>query len=456
MNYTDFINEKQKLIEASGIDLSHEDLNPMLYPFQQDIVRWALAKGKAAIFADCGLGKTPMQLEWAHQICTHTGGSVLILAPLAVASQTVEEGKKFHIPVTLCEKQTDVRPGVNITNYEKLSKFEAHTFTGVVLDESSILKSFTGKIRNDIIESFEKVPFKLACTATPAPNDYMELGNHSEFLGVMSRSEMLSMFFIHDGSDTAKWRLKGHAEDVFWQWMCSWAVFIDNPSNLGYEMDGYDLPKLHTHEIIVDGEEFTNEKLTLTQRRQARKDTLQERCQAAADLVNNSEDQWLVWCNLNDESSTLKSYIDEAVEVKGSDKATHKTDAMLGFSNNKIKALVTKPSIAGFGMNWQNCHNMIFVGLSDSYEQFYQALRRCYRFGQENEVHAYIIMSAREGSVRENIDRKEQDAQKMRDAMIELTKEITKKELQKTCRILTPYDAAKIMILPEWEEFTCT
>ena len=261
------------------------------------------------------------------------------------------------------------------------------------------------------------------------------------------------MFFIHDSSSTSKWRLKGHAEDVFWQWMCSWAVFIDNPSNLGYKMEGYDLPNLNIKEIIVDGDEFINETLTLTQRRQARKDTLSERCSAAADLVNGSDEQWIVWCNLNDESSTLKGLIFECSEVKGSDKATHKTEAMLSFSHEKLKCLVTKPSIAGFGMNWQNCHNMIFVGLSDSYEQLYQALRRCYRFGQDKEVNAYIVMSAREGSVRANIERKEQDAQKMRDAMIGLTKEITKKELQKTARISTPYHAQSDMLLPSWEEF---
>lgn len=455
MNYTDFIDEKQKIIETAGIDLSPEDLNPKLYPFQKDIVRWALAKGKAAIFADCGLGKTAMQLEWAHQICRHTGGNVLVLAPLAVSQQTVMEGAKFDIPVHLCESQADVKPGINITNYEKLSKFEAHTFAGIVLDESSILKSFTGKIRNEIIESFEKVLFKLACTATPAPNDYMELGNHSEFLGVMSRSEMLSMFFIHDGSDTSKWRLKGHAEDVFWQWMCSWSVFIDCPSNLGYEMDGYDLPELHIHEIIADGEEYDLTPLTLTGRRKARKDTLQERTDAAAELVSGSSDQWLIWCDLNDESKMLAEKIAGSVEVKGSDKAAHKTASMMGFSAGDVRHLVTKPSIAGFGMNWQNCHNMIFVGLSDSYEKLYQAIRRCWRFGQEHPVHVYIIISKKEGCVKQNIERKEQDAMKMREMMSTYTKEITKKELQRTHRMGTPYTPQMAMVLPGWEEFAC-
>ena len=451
-DYTDFINDKQKILESAGIDIDTEDLNPKLYDFQKDIVRWSLAKGKSAIFADCGLGKTAMQLEWAYQVSKYTGGKVLILAPLAVASQTANEGKKFDIDVTICESQLDVRDGINISNYEKLNKFVANEFVGIVLDESSILKSFTGKTKTEIIQAFSKTPYRLACTATPAPNDYMELGNHSEFLGIMSRTEMLSMYFIHDGSDTSKWRLKGHAEDIFWNWMCSWACFIDNPSNLGYEVAGYDLPKLNIIEVIADGEEFTNESLTLTQRRQVRKDTLDIRCKMASDIINKSNEQWLIWCNLNDESSKLKEYINNSIEVKGSDKNEHKSKSMLGFADGTVQNLVTKPSIAGFGMNWQNCHNMVFVGLSDSYEQFYQALRRCYRFGQEKEVNAYIIMSSREGSVMKNIERKQADADKMRNAMAEFTKEITKKELTKTYRITTEYNPTVDMILPDWKE----
>lgn len=451
-SYIDFIENKQKIIEISGIDLDTNDLNPKLYDFQKDIVRWSLAKGKSAIFADCGLGKTAMQLEWANQVVNHTGGKVLILAPLAVASQTVEEGKKFDIDVTICESQKDVKNGINITNYEKLNKFVSNEFVGVVLDESSILKSFSGKTRTELIQTFDKTLFRLACTATPAPNDYMELGNHSEFLGIMTRMEMLSMYFIHDGADTSKWRLKGHAEDVFWGWMCSWACFIDSPRNLGYEMQGYDLPRLNIFEIIADGEEFTNDALTLTQRRQIRRETLDIRCKKAAELINSSQEQWLIWCNLNDESSKLKEFINNSIEVKGSDKNEHKSKSMLGFSNGSVQNLVTKPSIAGFGMNWQNCHNMVFVGLSDSYEQFYQALRRCYRFGQEKEVNAYIIMSSKEGSVMKNIERKQADAEKMRNAMTEFTKEITKKELSKTTKVTTKYVANVDMILPDWEE----
>ncbi len=452
LKYDDFINSKSKTFENMGIDVDRNSLNPNMFEFQKDIVRWALKKGRAAIFAECGLGKTLMQLSWADEIHKHTGGKILILAPLAVAPQTKEEGEKFGILVNICECQDDVVDGINITNYEKIDKFTGNSFQAVVLDESSILKSFTSSTRNKLIDNFSKVPFRLACTATPAPNDHMELGNHSEFLGVMTRAEMLSMYFVHDGGNTAKWRLKGHAEDVFWNWMASWAVFIDNPKNLGYDADGYNLPELNINEIIVDGDKVTSETLRLTQRRQARKDSMELRCQAAADLVNSSDEQWLVWCDLNDESAMLKSLIDDAVEIKGSDKTSHKTGSMLNFSDDLIKCLVTKPSIAGFGMNWQQCHNMIFVGLSDSYEKYYQAVRRCYRFGQKCEVNVYIIISAKEGAVKANIERKQEDAKKMQDAMIKLTKEVTKKELQVTTRIMTEYVPKVKMMLPDWEE----
>ena len=453
MEYKDFLQNKRFVLESSGFDIDKSELNPMLYDFQKDIVRWALKKGKACIFADCGLGKTPMQLSWAHQVHRYTGGKVLILAPLAVADQTKREAEKFGYSAKVVERQEDCTKGINITNYEKLDRFVAKEFTGIVLDESSILKSYSGKVRTAIIQNFHEVPYKLACTATPAPNDYMELGNHSEFCGVMTRPEMLSMFFVHDGGETSKWRLKGHAEDVFWQWLATFSVFVDNPNNIGYEIEGYNLPPINIQEIIVDGDNPTTETLTLTERRQARKDSLQLRCEQAADLVNNSDEQWLVWCDLNDESHKLHELINDSVEVQGSDKDTHKSKSMLDFSNGEVKCLVTKPKIAGFGMNWQNCHNMIFTGLSDSYEQYYQALRRCWRFGQEKPVNVYIIISSKEGCVKENIERKQADFEKMQKEMTELTKEITKKELESTCRISTPYEPHEKMILPNWNEF---
>lgn len=453
MEYLEFLKQKDFVTESSGFDIAKEELNPMLYDFQKDIVRWALKKGKANIFADCGLGKTPMQLSWAYQVHMHTGGMVIILAPLAVTEQTRREAEKFGYDAKVVQCQDECVDGINITNYEKLDKFVANKFTGVVLDESSILKSYSGKVRTEIIDNFRSVPYKLACTATPAPNDYMEIGNHSEFCGVMTRPEMLSMFFVHDGGQTSKWRIKGHAEDVFWQWLSTFSVFVDNPKNLGYAVEGYDLPDLNITQIIVDGNEPSREALTLTERRNARKDSLESRCKKASELVNGSDEQWLVWCDLNDESKTLHELIDASVEVKGSDKPEHKSESMINFSNGKIKALVTKPSIAGFGMNWQNCHNMIFTGLSDSYEQYYQAVRRCWRFGQNNPVNVYIIISSQEGCIKENIERKQADFLKMQKEMTELTKKITKKELRSTCRISTPYHPSVDMKLPKWKEF---
>lgn len=455
VDYIDFLNNKKFVLESSGFDVDKSELNSNLFDFQKDIVRWALAKGRSAIFAACGLGKTLMQLEWAHQICLHNPGDckVLILAPLAVSSQTVREGEKFGIEVTICESQADVKPGINITNYEKLDKFIAKEFIGIVLDESSILKSFTGKVRTSIIDNFANVPYKLACTATPAPNDYMELGNHSEFLGVMTRGEMLAMFFVHDGGQTSKWRLKGHAESIFWQWMASWAVFIDNPINLGYETTDYDLPDLHINEIIVDGDEPITDTLTLTERRNARKDSLELRCQKAAEIINNSDEQFIVWCDLNIEQDRLAELIKDNVSVQGSTSNKLKIERELTWREGKVQTLISKPLVYGYGMNWQHCHNIVFTGLSDSYEQYYQALRRCWRFGQEETVNVYIIISAKEGCVKENIERKDFQFKNMQDEMIKLTKEITKKELKKTCRISTPYEPNTEMKLPAWEEF---
>ncbi len=350
---------------------------------------------------------------------------------MAVSTQTKEEGRKFGIEVKICSSQNDTRADViNITNYEKLDKFVGNEFGAVVLDESSILKAYSGKIRTQIINCFAKVPFKLACTATPAPNDYMELGNHSEFLGVMTRSEMLSMFFVHDGGQTSKWRLKGHAQDLFWKWLASWCVVVDNPKKLGYTSVDYELPELEIKEIIVDGDTPITESLSLTERREARRESLEMRCKAAAELVNNSDEQWLVWCDLNDEANLLNELIDGSKNVQGSDSPEYKTQTMHEFSDRSLKCLITKPKIAGYGMNWQNCHNMIFVGLSDSFEAYYQAVRRCWRFGQNHKVNGYIIISAKEGAVKANIERKQADNERFKEELIELTKDITTRELK--------------------------
>lgn len=461
-DYIKFLESKKNIVKSSGFETDKNMLNKNLFDWQKDIVYWALKKGKAALFEDCGLGKTLQQLEWANQVYKHTGGNVLILAPLAVSKQTKREGEKFGIEVNICRKQTDVKPGINITNYEMLEYFESDEFIGIVLDESSILKSFSGKIRNKIIETFVNTPYKLSCTATPAPNDYMELGNQSEFLGVMSRTEMLSTFFVHDGSDTAKWRLKGHAEDKFWEWVASWAVVIGKPSDLGYDDDGdFILPKLNMFEHIVEADKIIemadgqlslipNIAQTLNERRTARRNSMEGRVKRAAELANNSNEQWLVWCDLNAESEMLTKHIKDAVEVKGSDKNEYKENVMIEFAEGNIKALVTKPSIAGWGMNWQNCHNMIFVGLSDSYEMLYQAIRRCWRFGQEYPVNVHIVIGEQEGAVKSNIERKERDYQRMFDKMIKHTKDILSKEIHGTVRMSEEYKANKTMIIPQW------
>lgn len=421
-SYADFIATKAKLIPDSGFEVG--ELNPMLFDFQKDIVRWACRKGKAAIFADCGLGKTPMQLEWARLVCEHTGGDVLILAPLAVAAQTYREGAKFGISVTVCRSYDDVRPGINVTNYEMMHKFDLASFDGVVLDESSILKSFTSATRNAIIEGFESTPYKLACTATPSPNDYMELGNHAEFLGVMTRTEMLAMYFIHDGGSTSKWRLKGHASERFWDFVASWAVMLRNPSDMGYSVDGFDLPELvetvHKVESRVQDETrlFSLAAEGIQDQQKAKRMTIEQRARECADMVNGSNRPWIVWCELNDESSELARLIPDAVEVRGSDTAERKEDAMLGFADGKYRVIVTKPSICGFGMNWQHCADMVFCGLSNSYEQYYQAIRRCYRFGQVNPVNVHIVVSNIEEKIVENVMRKKDDASDMEVEMI--------------------------------------
>lgn len=454
MEYEKFIESKSITVASVGINVDKAELNSMLFEFQKDIVRWALGKGRAAIFADCGLGKTIMQLEWADQIRKRTKGKVIIIAPLAVSKQTEREGEKFGIKVQICEDMKEVTAdAVNITNYEKLGKFNADDFIAVVLDESSIIKSYTGKIRNQIIEMFGNTPYKLACTATPAPNDYMELGNHSEFLGVMTRAEMLAMYFVHDGGQTSKWRLKGHAQSLFWKWLASWCVVIDNPKKLGYEIEGYELPKLNIHEIVVDSSVSICETLSLTERRQARRDSLNLRCEKAAELVNSSDEIWLVWCDLNDEANLAKKLIQGSVNVEGSDNDEYKSNSMLEFAHGNIKCLITKPKIAGYGMNWQRCNKMIFLGLSDSFESYYQAIRRCWRFGQKNDVDVYVIISYCEGAVISNIQRKQDEAERMKQNLVELTRDLTKRELTATSRITSDYKPKIKMILPKWEEF---
>lgn len=440
MEYSEFL--KHKKIQDIPTGLANvPELNPMLFDFQRDIVKWALKRGRAAIFADCGMGKTPMQLEWAR----HIPGRVLIVAPLAVSAQTIREAEKFHEDKITYSPDGRLESSIVITNYERIEHFDPSMFTGIVLDESSILKSYTGKYRTDLIERFGNVKYRLACTATPAPNDFMELGNHAEFLGAMKRTEMLSMFFVHDGGETQTWRLKGHAEKEFWRWVCSWAVMIRKPSDLGYDDGKFILPPLNMEQITVHSEEptdgmlFAMEAQSLVERQGARRATIFDRASACAEKVNATKDQCLVWCDLNDESAELVRLIPDAVEVKGSDTEAHKEKAMLDFARGDIRVLVTKPKIAGFGMNWQKCHNVFFVGLSDSYEAFYQAIRRCWRFGQEYPVDCKVITSDIEGAVVKNIQRKEEDAKRMAEMMVENMHEINAENIRGIERTRSEY-----------------
>lgn len=449
-SYQAFLKQKQIVLAETGLTISKSKLNPKLFEFQRDIVAWALRKGRAAIFCDCGMGKTIMQLEFARCV----PGKVLILAPLSVAQQTEREGKKFGIEATYSRKPIDAK--ITITNYEMLDHFSPDAYQGIVLDESSILKSYEGKFRNQIIESFERTPFRLACTATPAPNDYMELGNHSEFLSALTRTEMLSTFFVHDGGDTAKWRLKRHAERDFWKWICSWAVMMRKPSDLGYSDEGFILPKLHIYDLMVNADQPTEGMLfampanTLQERRQARSGSVEDRADEVARIVaSKPSEPWLIWCNLNREADAAIKGIKGAVQVQGSDSREEKESRLLDFIDGKIRVLVSKPSIAGHGLNLQHCANVVFLGLSDSYEDFYQAVRRCWRFGQTKEVHCYIVTSSNEGAVTENIKRKEREAAKMADEMVSNMHELNKKEVRSgSVRKNGEYFAKEEMLLP--------
>jgi superfamily II DNA or RNA helicase len=423
MSYQEFIASKNE--QFAGVGFDPFPVSCMAFPFQADIVGWATRKGRAAIFADCGLGKTFMQLEWARQVAHHCGLPVLIVAPLSVAQQTVREASKFGIDAEY-SRSGDFSAQIVTCNYEMLHHFDPSLFGGVVIDESSILKAFDGKTRNEIIESFRETPFRLACTATPSPNDFMELGNHAEFLGIMTMAEMLSKFFFHDGGDTQTWTLKGHAEDEFWKWVCSWAVMIRKPSDIGHSDEGFDLPDLqtiqHTIATPADGSAtgtlFQLQAVTLEEQRAARKATLSDRCHKVADLCSSSDEQWIVWCDLNAEGDMLEKIIDGAEQVSGADTTEQKEDKLARFSDGSLRVLITKTKIAGFGLNWQHCHNVAFVGVTHSFEAYYQAIRRCWRFGQKQVVKCHVVSSDIEGNVVSSLGRKESDAKKMAAEML--------------------------------------
>lgn len=410
MKYAEFLDRKRRAHQPPGVHIETHDIHPLLHPWQRTIVQWACARGRAAIFADCGLGKTFMQIEWARNVANTT----LIIAPLSVARQTSREAHKIDVDINYVRDQADVTgPGIWITNYEMATNFDADTFDAVVLDESSILKNHTGSTRNALVQQWANTKYRLCCTATPAPNDVTELTNHAEFLGIMPRNEMLAAYFVHDQDG---WRLKGHAVEPMHQWMANWATAVRMPSDVGGDDHGYRLPPLNIEPQVVqvelesDGQLFPTELGGVGGRSRIRKQTMAARVERAINLIRQSPDtdQWIVWCGLNDEAATVARILgDQAVNVEGAWTPDAKADALERFQDGDIRILVTKVSIAGFGMNFQNCHRMAFVGLGDSYEGYYQAIRRCWRFGQTEPVDAHVIVSELEQQIALNVSRKE-------------------------------------------------
>lgn len=428
MEYQEFLESKKKTVTESGFEAS--EINPMLFPFQSHIVKRALKAGKFAIFADCGLGKTFMQLEWARKVIEFTKQPVLILAPLAVVGQTIKEGVKFGIHLQELVVNAPVfGPGLYITNYEQLENINVDQFSGIVLDESSILKNFEGATKNLIIEKFQSTLYKLACTATPSPNDPMELCNHAEFLNVMSRTEMLAMYFVHDGGETAKWRIKGHAKKEFYRFVGTWATMLNKPQDIGFEMTGYALPELQFIEKHIKTEQrdngriFNDTAISATNFNQELRLTKVERMSEVIDIVNNSAENFIIWVKQNEEGEYLRKLIPDAVEVKGNDSPEYKKDKLLGFANNEFRVLITKTKIAQFGLNYQNCHNQVFASLDFSFEGLYQAIRRSYRFGQEHPVNIYLITTDTMTNVITSINNKQRQFEEMQNEMSEVINE---------------------------------
>lgn len=454
LSYSEFLQAKAHRQPLAGIEPRSIAASAEMFDFQRDIVRWALRMGRAAVFAGTGLGKTLMALSWAETLSREQKIRALVITPLAVAQQFKREGSKFGIDVTICAEQADTRKSVNVTNYEKLHRFDISAFGAVILDESSILKAYDGKTRARIINACRDVPYRLACTATPSPNDYVELGNHSEFVGVASYTDMLSTYFVHDGGETAKWRLKGHAENEFWRWVSTWAVMFDHPHDLGYEAANFDLPKLceHHHSVktaarLVRGTFLPWAAADLRERIAARRSSVTERVQKAAELTPR-DIPFVWWCNLNAESSALAGLIDGAIELTGSDSEADKIDKLERFASGDIRVLVTKPSICGHGLNWQHCHATGFVGLTDSFEQVYQAMRRFWRFGQKSVVDVHYITADIEGAVLANIKRKHADAEKMRRGMLRNMAPLS--EGLRRAPVERSIPGAEIFTIPEW------
>jgi hypothetical protein len=462
-DYKNFIAKKLSHVCPTGITKdavadSGKFNRDNIFDFQVALVSWALTRGRCALFAATGLGKTRMQLQWATVVNKITGHDILILAPLAVSAQTKREGAEIGIDVNICKSQSDFKPGINITNYERVHLFDTSKFGAVVLDESSIIKHQSAKTFIQLCELFRQTPFKLCATATPAPNDYTELGTHAEFLGICTHAEMLAEYFCHDGGETQKWRLKRHGVKEFWKWVATWGAMVTSPADLGFDDTLYNLPKLtvESHTIPADittlkeaGLLFAKEASGLSERREARRASLSARAKRCAEMVNASNDPWMIWCDLNKEGEELCRQIPDAVEISGSHDSDVKEQRLIDFIDGKTRVLITKPSIAGFGLNLQHCHNMAFVGVTDSWESYYQAVRRCWRFGQKHPVNVHIFASEIEGSVIKNLKRKEHDATEMGKQMSLWTKIAVQDEVFGSVRQTIRYKTPEIK-LPNW------
>ncbi len=452
--YADFVARKLASLPPAGLP-PPDDLAGPLFPHQDALTRWAIRRGRAAVFADTGLGKTRIQLAWADAVHRLTGGSVLILAPIAVAEQTVEEGAVMGVTVNHARTGSDVTPGINITNYERLHRFEPDYFGAVVLDESSCIKHHDTKTLAMLLAAFRQTPYKLCATATPAPNDWTELGTHAEFLNVCTQAEMLSEYFVHDGGETQVWRLKGHAREEFWRWVSSWGALARSPADLGFDGSAYKLPPLSVQQHLSeteaeasDGMLFALEAQTLSERRAARKSSLEHRVRDCAAMVNADAQPWVVWCDLNAESEALTTAIPDAIEIRGSHTTEHKERALSDFAHGRARVIVTKPSIAGFGLNWQHCARMAFVGVTDSFESYYQAVRRCWRFGQKRPVEVHIFASHLEGAILANLRRKEADALAMSESLAAQTGAAVRDSVLGSIHATNDYNATRAVKLP--------
>lgn len=458
MDYQDYIGNKLSRVPPTGI-AGGFSIPRGLFPHQAALVSWAIKRGRAAIFADTGLGKSRMQLVWAHEVRRHTRKPVLILAPLAVAQQTVGEAVELGIEAKQCRDMADTQgTGIVVTNYDRLHRFDPAAFGAVVLDESSCIKHHDTKTLKTLLQAFGKTPFKLCATATPAPNDWTELGTHAEFLGICTRQEMLAEFFTHDGGDTSVWRLKGHARHIFWRWVCQWGALVRRPSDLGFDDSAYALPPLHLHEHTVNTEMPTNgmlfasEAQSLSERRDARRLSISDRVNDCASIVNADKQPWVVWCDLNAEGDALRHAIPGSVEIRGSDDPDDKEAKLAAFAAGRIRVLITKPSIAGFGLNWQHCARMAFVGVTDSFEAYYQAVRRCWRFGQTRDVHVHVFASSAEGAVVANLKRKERDALAMAESLSAETRDAVMAEVTGSTRQTNTYNADRRVVVPSFLE----